>query len=79
MKISVELPDSLAGIGSRYLKEALVVTLYSTGKLSGRQAREALGMTRRAFEEMLPRLGFSILVDSPENLDIELGATRDWI
>lgn len=74
MKVSVELPDSLAGIDARYLKEALVATLYSTGKLSGRQAREALGMTRRAFEEVLPRFGFSILVDNQENLDTELGA-----
>jgi hypothetical protein len=31
-------------------------------------------MTRRAFEEMLPRYGFSILVDSPENIETELGA-----
>ncbi|HZI74351.1 MAG TPA: UPF0175 family protein, partial [Gemmatimonadales bacterium] len=59
---------------ARFLKEALVAALYSMNKLSGRQAREALGMTRRAFEEVLPRLGFSILVDSQENLDIELGA-----
>jgi hypothetical protein len=74
MKVSVELPDSLVDIDARYLKEALVATLYSLGKLSGRQAREALGMTRRAFEEVLPRFGFSILVDSQENLDTELGA-----
>jgi hypothetical protein len=31
-------------------------------------------MTRRAFEEMLPRYGFSILVDSRENVETELGA-----
>jgi len=74
MKLSVELPDSLVDIDSRYLKEALVATLYHTGRLSERQAREALGMTRRAFEEVLPRFGFSILVDSQENLDTELSA-----
>ena len=44
------------------------------GKLTGKEAREALGMTRRAFEEMLPRYGFSILVDSEENARIELNA-----
>jgi hypothetical protein len=74
MKLSVELPDSLVDIDSRYLKEALVATLYHTGRLSERQARETLGMTRRAFEEVLPRFGFSILVDSQDNLDTELGA-----
>jgi len=29
-------------------------------------------MTRRAFEELLPRFGFSILVDSQENLESSL-------
>lgn len=74
MIVSVELPDSVASIEPRYLKEALVAMLYHTGKLSERQAREALGMTRRAFEEMLPRFGLSILVDSRHTLGIELSA-----
>jgi hypothetical protein len=73
MIVTLELPDSIAS-DPRYLKEALIAMLYNKGKLSERQAREALGMTRRAFEEMLPRFGFSILVDSPENLEIELSA-----
>jgi hypothetical protein len=73
MRVSLDLPDSFAS-DPGYLKEALVATLYSMGKLSERQAREALGMTRRAFEEMLPRFGFSVLVDSPQNLEIELSA-----
>ena len=74
MTVSLELPDSFASVDPRYLKEALVAMLYHTGKLSERQAREAPGRTRRAFEELLPRFGFSILVDSRENLDIELSA-----
>jgi hypothetical protein len=74
MIVSLELPDSIASVEPRYLKEALIAMLYHTGKLSERQAREALGMTRRAFEEILPRFGFAILVDSQENLEIELGA-----
>jgi len=52
----------------------LVATLYTNGKLSGREAREVLGMTRRGFEEMLPRYGFSILVDTPKNIETELNA-----
>lgn len=74
MAVSLELPDSFASVDLRYLKEALVAMLYHTGKLSERQAREALGMTRRAFEELLPRFGFSTLVDSRENLETELNA-----
>jgi hypothetical protein len=45
MKVSVELPD-VTGVDQRYLKEALVSTLYSTGKLSEKQARQIVGMTR---------------------------------
>lgn len=74
MIVSVELPDSVTSVDPRYLKEGLVAMLYHVGKLSERQAREALGMTRRAFEEMLPRFGFSILVDSRDNLELELSA-----
>ncbi|MGA7304644.1 MAG: hypothetical protein WBW88_07200 [Rhodothermales bacterium] len=40
--------------------------------LSGREARDILGLSRREFEEILPRYGLSILVDSPDNVDTEL-------
>ena len=74
MTVSVELPDTIVGVDARYLKEALIAALYSNGKLSEKQSRKVLGMSRRAFQEMLPRYGFSILVDTAENLDIELNA-----
>jgi hypothetical protein len=70
MKISVDLPD-IPGVDQRYLKEVLVATLYSTGKLSEKQARQIVGMTRRAFEELLCRFDFSVLIDNQENLNIE--------
>jgi hypothetical protein len=69
----MELPD-IPGVDHRYLTEALVAMLYHTGKLSEKQACYVLSMTRRAFEEMFPRFGFAILVNSQENLDIELHA-----
>jgi hypothetical protein len=74
MVVSLELPDSVASVDPRYLKEALIAMLYHTGRLSERQAREVLGMTRCVFEELLSRFGFSILVDSQENLEIEMNA-----
>lgn len=75
MKVIIDLPDrDDLGVDEHYAKEALVATLYTNGKLSGREAREVLGMTRRGFEEMLPRYGFSILVDTPENIETELNA-----
>jgi predicted HTH domain antitoxin len=75
MKVTIDLPDRPdLEVDERRAKEALVATLYANDKLSGQEARQILGMTRRAFEEMLPRYGFSILVDSPENIETELGA-----
>lgn len=71
MKITVELPD-LPDVDRRYINEALVAILYSQGKLSEFQACQVLNINRRAFEEMLPNYGFSILVDSMDNLNIEL-------
>lgn len=75
MHLIIDLPERLKDdVDARYAKEALVATLYSTGKLSGHEARQILGMTRRTFEEMLPRYGVSILVDSAENVETELRA-----
>jgi hypothetical protein len=61
-------------VDQRHLKEALVAALYAAGTLSERQAREALGMTRRAFQEMLPRFNLPVLADTPGNLAAELRA-----
>lgn len=73
MTISLELPEE-AGVDERFVREALAGSLYHTGRLSEKQAREMLGMSRRAFGDMLPRYGYSLLVDSETNLAIELRA-----
>ena len=74
MEISLDLPDTaaLVDLDQAYLKEALVVTLYHVGKLSEKEACLTLGVSRRAFEELLPQFGFSILADTPETIDVEL-------
>ena len=75
MKVTIDLPDRPdLGVDETYAREALVATLYSTGKLTGREARKILGTSRREFEEMLPRYGFSILVDSETNVETETSA-----
>ena len=68
MKISLDLPDTatLARLDLTYFREVLVATLYYIGKLSEKEACLALGISRRAFEELLPRFGFSILYQSYE-------------
>ena len=74
MEISLDLPDTaaLVGLDQAYLKEALVVILYHVGKLSEKEACLTLGISRRAFEELLPQFGFSILSDTPETIDADL-------
>ncbi len=76
MKISVDLPDTVAlvHLDQTYLKEAMVATLYHVGKVSEKEACLTLSISRRAFEELLPRFGFSVLADTPESLDVELHA-----
>ena len=74
MEISLDLPDTaaLVDLDQAYLKEALVVTLYHVEKLSEKEACLTLGVSRRAFEELLPQFGFSILADTQETIDVEL-------
>jgi len=55
-----------------YLKVVLIVTLYHLGQLSEHEACIALGITRRAFEELLPQFGFSVLADDQATIDVEL-------
>jgi uncharacterized protein UPF0175 len=73
MKVSLELPDtaSLMQFDHDYLKQVLVATLYHLGKLSEHEACVVLGVTRRAFEELLPRFGFSVLADDQATIDVE--------
>ena len=65
----------LRGIGEAQTKaasEATVASLYADGRLSGREARTLLEISRRDFEEMLSRHGVSVLIDTDENVRIEL-------
>lgn len=71
MQVHLELPDSI-NVDATYVQEALMAVLYSTGKVSAHQACQILDRTRRSFEEMLPQYGVSVLVDSDDNLAIEL-------
>ena len=76
MRLSIELPDikPLSDMNDKFFKELIVATLYNIGKISAREAAKILGITRRQFEELLPKFGFSILNDSQENIEIELNA-----
>lgn len=76
MKLSIELPNTktFAEIDQEYMREALVSTLYHIGKISGKEACITIGKSRREFEEILPKFGFSILSDSEDSVEVELKA-----
>ncbi len=76
MEFSINLPNikPLSDMNHRYLREMLISNLYHIGKLSEKEAREILGQSRREFEELLPKFGFSILGDSEDNIARELDA-----
>ena len=76
MEITLDIPDSARSghRGSRYYREALVAMLYQAGDLSSKEACEALGISRRAFEDMLPRFRVSILPDDDDSIAAELNA-----
>ena len=76
MKVSLEFPEttSLTQFDPDYLKAVLIATLYHLGQLSEHEACGALGVTRRAFEELLPQFGFSALADDQATIDVELHA-----
>ncbi len=76
MKITMELPDTprLSQLGEAHLREALVATLYHVREYSEKEACDALGITRREFEELLPKYGFSVLGDDAETLAAETRA-----
>ena len=73
MKVSLEFPDtaSLMQFDHDYLKTVLIVTLYHLRQLSEHEACIVLGITRRVFEELLPRFGFSVLADDQATIDVE--------
>ena len=73
MKLSIELPDiqPLKGVNAASLTEMLMANLYHLGKLSEKEARSVLKLTRREFEDLLPNYGFSILADSSKSIAVE--------
>ncbi len=74
VKISLELPDTLAEKDARKLtelaREALVVRLYALGELTSGEGAELLGVTRRSFLDLLGKYDVS-LFDETNDLDRE--------
>lgn len=76
MEITLDIPSSARPEHreARYYREALVAMLYQAGDLSSKESCEALGISRREFEELLPRFRVSIMPDDDETIAEELNA-----
>lgn len=76
MEITLDIPTSARAQdrGTRYYREALVAMLYQAGDLSSKEACEVLDISRREFEDMLPRFRVSIMPDDDETIAAELNA-----
>ncbi len=71
LDLTVRVPEALELYGKQQLEalaqEALLVQLYWLGKIGSGFAAEALGVTRRAFLELLGHYGLSTF---DENMDV---------
>ncbi len=76
MEITIDIPRSACAPSrsERYYREALVAMLYQAGDLSSREACDALDISRRAFEELLPRFRVAVMPDDDESIAAELDA-----
>jgi predicted HTH domain antitoxin len=75
MRLTIDYPEELVeGLDARELenlaREALIVRLYTLGKLSSGRAADALGLSRREFLELLDRTGTG-WIDEEIDLDAE--------
>jgi len=70
--VSLKIPDSV-DLGEWDLSMIVAVKLYEEAKLSAGQAAQMVGLSKRAFIEMLGKYGVSIFSDSVSDLhqDIE--------
>ena len=70
--LTLDIPDSV-DLNEHEVKMLLAGKLYEQGKLTLGQAAQLVGLTKRAFIEVMGKYGFSVVSDSVEDLhsDIE--------
>jgi predicted HTH domain antitoxin len=70
--LTLDIPDSV-DLTEHEVKMLLAGKLYEQGKLTLGQAAQLVGLTKRAFIEVMGKYGFSVVSDSVEDLhsDIE--------
>ncbi|MBC7900485.1 MAG: UPF0175 family protein [Saprospiraceae bacterium] len=73
--LELKLPDSVQ-LSEFDIKMTLAAKLYELGTLSGGQAAELAGVSKRTFLELLGKYGVSIFGYGPEELDEDLKRLR---
>jgi len=58
------------------MRDAIAIVFYKQGRLSLKEARQLMGLSRREFEEILPTYGFSMLDEN--DMVAELHATEHF-
>ncbi len=76
MQVTIDLPDDV-GLDEHEAKERVVALLYEAGMLSEKQGRDVLGLSRRAFQEMLSEHDVAYMNSDPEDIQYELRHRRE--
>ncbi len=76
MQVTIDLPDDV-GLDEHEAKERVVALLYEAGTLSEKQGCEVLGLSRRAFQEMLSEHDVAYMNSDPEDIQYELRHRRE--
>jgi predicted HTH domain antitoxin len=69
--LTINIPDTL-DLDNRELAMLVATQLYEKGKMSLGQAAELVGMTKRAFAELLGQYGVSIINHPASDLSRDL-------
>lgn len=76
MQVTIDLPDDV-GLDEHEAKERVVALLYEAGTLSEKQGCDVLGLSRRAFQEMLSEHDVAYMTSDPEDIQYELRHRRE--
>ncbi|MBF0564433.1 MAG: UPF0175 family protein [Nitrospirae bacterium] len=75
---TIEFPNAVhteaLPLNQELARYAVAGVLYVKGYISGKEAREITGDSRRKFEENMAEYGFSIIPDTDEDIQLELNA-----
>lgn len=76
MQVTIDLPDDV-GLDEHEAKERVVALLYEAGTLSEKQGCDVLGLSRRAFQEMLADHDVAYMTSDPEEIRLEVERLRE--